>query len=566
MIAIRKNRHVSIGLKTKILGLLAVMFCLLLAVDVIWTFQVQKEKTKTELLEQSRVLVTEMDAVWQFISINQDRINYTSDGKFDYKSLHCAIVGKSVASLFSLNSDYSIRFANLTPRNISNSPDEYEAKALNAFYADSAQTEQYGFEEEDGESVFRYVSAMKVSENCIQCHGKPAGQTDVTGYPKEGWELGDVAGAVSVVVPTRLYFDNLVNTVANNALFFLILMVFMMIIIYFVLSRLIINPLTNLRDSLEHVGGRELVLLDKRPVIYDSREIEELFSRFNEMAKKLSTLYDGLESLVGERTTQLSEANRELEWQRRKVELINDKLKKENQYKSDFLAIVSHELRTPLTSILAFTELMENNIASDNKLARKQLDEIDKNGRILLEMVNNVLESARIQSGSERLNLELVDLSDVVGMVEASNGSLALKKDIEIITHVDSDVPLIVSDWEKVRRILVNLMSNAIKFTSTGGRVEIMVSYLVPDELVRIDVTDNGIGIPRDKQELIFDRFTQENMSTVRRYGGSGLGLSLVKDFSTMLGGEVLVVSDVGEGSTFSVILPTNLRMEDSDD
>ena len=255
------------------------------------------------------------------------------------------------------------------------------------------------------------------------------------------------------------------------------------------------------------------------------------------MASRLSSLYGNLESEVDERTMQLSAANEELERQRRHVEEVNDKLKREYQYKSDFLTIVSHELRTPLTSILAFTDLMADSVPRADELVRKQLEEIDKNGRILLEMVDNVLETARIQAGSERLNLELVDLSDVVGMVEASSLSLAAKKRIALATRVAGDVPLILSDWEKVRRILVNLVSNAIKFTPEEGSVSV-----------------------------IFERFAQENMSTVRRYGGSGLGLSLVKDLAAMLGGAVSLESRVGEGSVFRVVLPADGGTEGEDE
>ena len=187
---------------------------------------------------------------------------------------------------------------------------------------------------------------------------------------------------------------------------------------------------------------------------------------------------------------------------------------------------------------------------------RKQLEEIDKNGRILLEMVDNVLETARIQAGAERRNLELGDLNDVVGMVEASSLALAAKKRIVLTTRVSGDVPLIRSDWEKVRRILVNLVSNAIKFTDEEGSVSVDVCYVAGEDAVVIGVVDDGIGIPADKQELVFERFAQENMSTVRRYGGSGLGLSLVKDLATMLGGSVSLESEVAVGSTFRVTLP----------
>lgn len=545
-----------IGLRTKIVGLLVFVLLLLLVFFVPWTIQAQRDSTEAELLEESRVLVTEMDAFWEFISINQDTINYTSDGIFDYKSLHCAIAGKSVATLFSKNSDYSMRFTKVNPRNGHNAPDEYETTALNSFSAENEVNEYYGFAEYQGQSVFRYVSAMKVSEDCIECHGKPAGEIDITGYPKEGWATGEIAGAVSVTVPTDLYYANMQKSVINNILFFLAILACMATIIYFALSRLITRPLSRLQSSIVKMGdGSPTQLAHHRPT-YSSREVDELFSQFNSMAESLSALHTNLESQVSDRTAQLFEANKELERQRIHIEEVNNILKQENRYKSDFLAIVSHEIRTPLTSILAFSELMSEEIGSDDALLRQQAEEIEKNSNILLEMVDNILETARIQAGSEKVNVEVVDINDIVGLIEASSVSLAQKKSITLTTSVEMDVPLIESDWEKVRRILLNLVSNAIKFTPLGGKVSVAVSYQEPKASIRIDVTDNGIGIPLDKQKLIFERFRQENMTTVRRYGGSGLGLSLVKDLVEMLGGTVCVESEIDQGSTFTVILP----------
>ncbi len=551
----------NIGLKTKIIGLLGTVLLALLLVDIVWTYHTQKQATEAVMLEESRILVTEMDAVWEFVSINQSIINRSADGSYDYKGLHCALAGEEVATFFSDDSDYSIRFTRLAPRNLRNSPDEYERDALASFERDPAVGEYYGFSDQDGESVFRYISVMKVSENCTECHGRPAGEIDVTGYAKEGWEVGDVAGAVSVTVPTDWYFSNMHATAVNGVLFFLATMACMALIVYFALTRLVTNPLSNLRHAFVTMSAKSSgaglgVAVERVRPVYSSTEVDDLFAQFELMAASLSSMYSNLELQVEERTTQLSAANEELEHQRRHVEQVNDRLKKENQYKSDFLAIVSHELRTPLTSILAFADLMEESVPEDNELARTQLEEVGKNGRILLEMVDNVLETARIQVGSEKLNLEWIDLGDVVGMVEASSAPLAAKKSIDFSISIDSDVPLIRGDWEKTRRILVNLVSNAIKFTDRGGSVHVGVSYDADAETVFLEVVDSGIGIPEDKQNLVFERFSQENMSTVRRYGGSGLGLSLVKELSQMLGGSVSLKSARGSGSTFTVRLP----------
>lgn len=551
----------DVGLKAKIVGLLSVSSLLLLAAFGAWTFVAQKQATESELVETSRVLVDEMDAVWDFVSLNQDRIDYASDGTYDYKGLHCAVVGKSVAALFSHDSSYSMRFTKTNPRNIANAPDETEAAALALFAADPGAREYYEFSTRGDERVFRYVSAMEVTEQCMECHGGPAGEIDVTGYPKEGWELGDLAGATSVTIPTALYDSNMWASIGSSALFFLVVVAIMCVGIYVALDRMIVRPVAALSSGLARVGGADAgraSFFDGASGVSATSEIVGLFERFNEMSDRLGVLYGDLESQVAERTEQLHLANDALEAQRVQVERANERLKDENRYKSDFLAIVSHELRTPLTSVLAFAELMEESVGSDDGLARSQLAEVRKNGRILLEMVDNILETARIQAGSERLNLELVDVSDVLGRVESEASAVAARKGVLLSTRVDADVPLVMGDWEKMRRIVSNLVSNAVKFTDSGGSVSVRASRVCGEEGVAIAVSDTGIGIPRDKQRLVFERFAQANMSTVRRYGGSGLGLFLVESLVSMLGGRVELESEPGVGSVFTVVLPVD--------
>lgn len=557
----------GVGLKTKILGLLLASSMLLLCAFAVWTYATQRHATQTELVETSRVMVDEMDAVWDFISRNQSRIDHTSDGRYEYKGLHCAIVGKSVAALFSRDSEYSMRFTKIDPRNIANAPDETETAALQMFEANPGMREYYEFSMRGDERVFRYVSAMEVTEQCTECHGGPAGEVDVTGYPKEGWEIGDLAGATSVTIPTALYDSNMWSAVRSNVLFFLVIIVCMCAGIYIALDRLVVRPVAALSSGLTRVGEtrpHRMSFFDANGA-YATSEIVDLFARFNEMSERLEVLYGNLESQVEERTEQLRRANDELEAQRAHVERVNERLKGENKYKSDFLAIVSHELRTPLTSVLVFAELMEETVGANDELARRQLEEIRKNGRILLEMVDNVLETARIQAGSERLNLELVDIADVFGQVESATSAVAVQKGVRFSTCVEADVPLVMSDWEKVRRIVSNLASNAVKFTDAGGSVDVRASLVANGKEVSIAVRDTGIGIPEDKHRLIFERFTQENMSTVRRYGGSGLGLSLVKDLTAMLGGRVEIESSPGEGSLFTVFLPADTAWHECD-
>lgn len=553
------------SLRTKIIVLFVIVLSILLVVFSIFTYNQQQQRVEQEVLERARTLNQEMMATWDFISLNQNIINYDSEGRFDYKGLHCALAGKSVAVLFGKRTDDRIHFTKLEPRNIYNRPDEFEEKALQAFKADKKLEEYYAFTTYDEANAFRYVSVMKVTKDCIECHGHPAGEIDITGYPKEGWSIGDFGGAMSIVIPTEFYFKNMNEVVMTNIAFFATILLALAGVVAFAISKMVTQPLDELGLNLRRIDQdpTNAIQMQRTSAAYRTRETEELFARFNTMSEALSSLYRDLEGQVEDRTQQLERANAELEAQHEHVERINQQLQQENQYKSDFLAIVSHELRTPLTSILAFTDLMSTSIPETDTRVRRQLDEVEKNGQTLLEMVNNILETARIQAGSEKLNLEVVDVGDVVNMVEETNSALAEKKGITLTTKIDSNLPLIVSDWEKVRRILVNLVSNAIKFTNDGGAVEI-AAQRADESFIRLKVTDNGIGIPQDKQALVFERFTQENMSTQRRYGGSGLGLSLVRELAEMLGGSVSLTSEQGVGSTFEVLLPVEFDVSDS--
>lgn len=225
-----------------------------------------------------------------------------------------------------------------------------------------------------------------------------------------------------------------------------------------------------------------------------------------------------------------------------------------NQAKSDFLAVMSHELRTPLTAIMGYTELMIDGISGPiTEVQRKQLERIDASARHLVHLIEGILSFARVEAGSEKVQIELVDLrsttSEAVILVHPS----AIKKGLRLVMDVPPDLPPIHTDPGKLRQILINLLSNAVKFTSQG-----MVGIAVEREAggVRIRVRDTGIGIASDHLERIFDPFWQVEQAHTRHTGGTGLGLSVTRHLARLLGGDVEVTSRLGEGSTFTVYLP----------
>ncbi|WP_462273503.1 PAS domain-containing sensor histidine kinase [Methanohalophilus sp.] len=228
-----------------------------------------------------------------------------------------------------------------------------------------------------------------------------------------------------------------------------------------------------------------------------------------------------------------------------------------NRTKSEFLANMSHELRTPLNSIIGYSQILNQN-PSDNMDEKeiKYSSNILNSGEHLLDLINDILDISKVEAGKMDYEPEKINLSQTIEIVIGLVKPLAMKKSIDIQFINNSEIFKVSADNVKVKQILHNLLSNAIKFTPEKGKIEIYLSTV--DNTAQISVSDTGIGIPEDKQKNIFDPFEQADSSTNRKYGGTGLGLALVKKYVEMHGGDIWIESEVGKGSTFTFMLPFN--------
>ncbi len=273
-----------------------------------------------------------------------------------------------------------------------------------------------------------------------------------------------------------------------------------------------------------------------------------------------------------EKARLLEEHNVSIEQARQSIAMKAKELEQSGKYKSEFLANMSHELRTPLNSILILAKLLEEN-KWGNLMGEqvKYASVIHSAGTDLLNLINNILDLSKIESGNVELIIEHVPLSNIAQDLLELFGSVAQNKSIQFRIVIDEDLPASIdADEQRLRQILKNLLSNAFKFTKEQGHVELLIAPanrsavweagmlhgMAAADVICFSVTDTGIGIPIEKQQLIFEAFKQADGSTSRKFGGTGLGLSICRELASVLGGEIHVSSEEGKGSTFSLFLP----------
>jgi signal transduction histidine kinase len=256
---------------------------------------------------------------------------------------------------------------------------------------------------------------------------------------------------------------------------------------------------------------------------------------------------DKLEQRVAKRTTQLEEKTKELEQ-------VNFQLKRADQLKSVFLASMSHELRTPLNSIIGFTGILLMELAGNlNDEQKKQLKMVKNSADHLLNLINDILDISKIEAGRVDLSLEKFLLDDVINEVTEIFSNQAAQKGLELIVKIPGKI-FLFSDMRRIKQILINLVSNAIKFTNQG-RITV-TSTILPDERIEISVADTGIGIKEESMDKLFNPFQQVDVNLSKQFEGSGLGLYLCKSLVNLLGGEISAQSQYKKGSVFTFILP----------
>ena len=441
--------------------------------------------------------------------------------------------------------------------------DEYERDLLQRYIRARPEEAAEGEEVEYAERVtsdgeYQYYQPVRAQALCLSLCHRPtsiSGPTfDLTGLgggtgPQAE---GDLMAVVQVSIKNPPAQED-ISRYWSWLLAVAIITAFLAMIAFYVTIRyVIVKPLRHLREVSDAISHGNIAM---RADIHTGDEFEGLAIAFNRMLRHLVTIQD-----------ELRRANIKLDGKVDELAQVNMQLYEMNRVKSDFMATMSHELRTPLNSILGFSDVLASVDSLDEK-QRRYVQNIKKSGQLLLDMINNILDLAKIESGKMEVQLTEFNVAQLVVTQCDMARPLTEKKNIDLETRVQADLPPMCQDQGRVHQILNNLLSNAIKFTPEGGRIRVTAEKSPREELV-LKVIDTGVGIAEEDQQTIFEKFRQGSAAApsgdaiTREYSGTGLGLSIVKELFKLLGGEVSVESALGTGSTFAVLLPWKLEKQ----
>ena len=311
----------------------------------------------------------------------------------------------------------------------------------------------------------------------------------------------------------------------------------------------LVDPATGAGLPMEAISGK---------IVSEQGEVTALVTILHDRTEELerARLYEELKKASAELEAKVRQATGELVRQNELLRRSHIALEQASALKSQFLANMSHEFRTPLNAILGYTSMLLKGVSGElSPHQRRNLERIDSNSQHLLSIINDILDITRIEAGKMPLTVAEVSIPELIGEVLAEVEPLIARSQLRVTTKVGDGLPSLRSDRQKVKQIVINLLTNALKFTPEGWVTVTAACDPVTDR-VTIAVADSGIGISPKDQQVIFEDFRQADDSPTRRYTGAGLGLAICRRLATMLGGELTVRSALGEGSTFSLALP----------
>ena len=435
-----------------------------------------------------------------------------------------AMVTKELSRYAKDDGSYWFNITSLKLINPENAPDDFEETALKKFEAGLA-VEDSRVEKIESSMFYRYIAPLYVEEACLKCHSH------------QGYVVGDVRGAISVSVPMGHALSMINSEKRTMVIASIATISILMIVLFVMMKELVLRPVNQLKSSIDDFSRGKKT---ETTVIKTGDELEDLSSSFVDMSKSLREYHSDLKNKVKIATKSFEEAN--------------ERLSELNEKKSDFVAKISHELRTPMTSIKGAMDYISVRLlkitspGKDREELVEFLDVLKNNADRLTNMVNDTLDLERMESGMFDLHIDHVDLVSLIKEVIISFQSVTEERKITFKIMAKPEI-IINADEDRMRQVLINLISNAINFCPDDSEIEFEV--IEETDRVKVIVKDKGPGIPVEVRERIFDKFY-----TIGKRRGTGLGLAICKGIIEAHNGKILAcdVPD-GEGSAITFTL-----------
>lgn len=391
------------------------------------------------------------------------------------------------------------------------------------------------------------ILPIKNSPECFHCHGSSR----------------KILGAMVMKTDVEDVYKTVIYQMMRSLALTLFAFILAVVVINFFVKKFIKNPLDKLVEAVHKFAKGEMVTI----INYPKDEIGTLWETFNYMVNEVAKSKMMCEKELINRTKLLEERDKLVAL----LQKANKQLKELDTLKSAFIANMSHELRTPMNAIIGYTDLLLDEVDGPlNEDQKASLRKVAANARHLLQLINDVLDISKIESGKIELRPKEVDLKALIDSIMVTFEPLIAKKGLSFTLNIEPQAEKLYVDEDKAKQILINLISNAVKFTHQGGitlRAKVSERGLDKEgnpQFIEISITDTGIGIRQEDLDRIFDKFAQADVSTTRQYEGTGLGLSIVRGLVALHKGMVWAQSEVGKGSTFYVLLPFKKEVFDS--
>jgi signal transduction histidine kinase len=504
-----------------------------------WTGIQNVKQAKAQVVNQARILSRQIILTRQWVSdCNGLMVPGESKGAKDiacffdnkletsrgwYQQFTPSMVTRKLSQYSSHQNLYRFRIASLTPLNPDNKPDDFEKEALNKF-SNKGLTEVVKFDQKGSKQHLHYMVPLYLEKACLTCH-----------HSQEVSQNG-VRGGLSIFMPVDqmhllIKKNHLKLTIAGAGLIFLTIFT-----LFILTRRFVIKPLKFLEEMTNEISKGNL---EARVHIATGDEFEKLGTAFNTMGQKLTAGRDLFEEKIELATSELSEANRELQ--------TLDKLK------SDFLANMSHELRSPLTVIRGGIDYLNRTVKLEDN--RNYIKIMDKNLTRLINLVSDLFDFTKIEAQKIEWSVAQENLSVLIHEVIEIISPLAIDKKIAINFASQEDI-FAEFDLERIEQVLVNLIDNAIKFSDPDTEINIQIEEI--EDFVTVSVRDQGIGIRKENLETIFDKFSTVPSGRDGTTEGTGLGLAICKAIIEAHKGRIWAESAPGVSSTFCFTLPKN--------